>query len=63
MRRYSKGPEHAYDAQLRQELLHAADLDHAPEIRRGLIWLETLAQQYPQARSVLQSAEALSLGL
>ena len=60
MRSYSKAPEHAYDAQLRQELMHAADLDHAAEIRRGLAWLGTLSQQYPEVVSVLQSAEASS---
>ncbi len=62
MRRYSKAPEHAYDAQLRRELMHGADLEHAAEIRRGLAWLSSVAQRYPEARSVLQSAEALCLG-
>jgi hypothetical protein len=60
MRRYSKAPEHAYDAQLRRELMHSADLEHAAEIRRGLAWLGTLAQQYPEVVSVLQTSEALS---
>ena len=62
MRSYSKAPEHAYDAQLRRELLQAAELEHAAEIRRGLAWLASVARQYPQAALVLQSAEALSRG-
>jgi hypothetical protein len=62
MHRYSKAPEHAYDAQLRRELLHAADLEHGAEIRGALAWLAALARHYPQVRSVLQAAEALNPG-
>ena len=62
MRRYSKAPEHAYDAQLRHELLHAADLEHRAEIRGALAWLAALTQHYPQVRSILQAAEALNPG-
>jgi hypothetical protein len=62
MRSYSKAPEYGYDARLRRELLQAADRDHAAEIRRGLAWLGSLAQQYPEVVSVLQSAEASGLG-
>jgi hypothetical protein len=59
MRRYSKAPEHAYDAQLRQELLRAADLDHGAEIRRGLAWLGAVAQQYGEAGRTLEATEVL----
>jgi hypothetical protein len=62
MRSYSKAPEHAYDAQLRRELLYAADLDNAVEIRRGLAWLGSLAQRHPQVAATLQAVEALSRG-
>jgi hypothetical protein len=62
MRSYSKAPEHAYDAQLRREVLQAADLENAVEIRRGLAWLGSLAQQYPQVAATLQSLEALGRG-
>jgi hypothetical protein len=59
MRRYSKAPEHAYDAHLRQELLRAADRDHVAEIRRGLAWLGTVAQEYAEARRTLEATQAL----
>jgi hypothetical protein len=58
MRQYSKAPEHAYDAQLRREVLQSADWDHAAEIRRGLAWLEGVARQYPLAAAVLRALEA-----
>lgn len=53
MRRYSKAPEYAYDAQLRAEVLQSADWHHGPQIRRGMQWLEAVALQYPLARAVL----------
>ena len=43
MRRYSKAPEHAYDAALRREVLESADHEHPGEIRRGLEWLRAAA--------------------
>ena len=54
MRRYSKAPEHFYDAALRRELLLAASHEHATEVRRGMLWLERLAARYPLVASVLQ---------
>jgi len=39
MRRYSKAPEHAYDAQLRREVLAGADQDFRAEIHAGMLWL------------------------
>lgn len=47
MQRYSKAPEHAYDAALRSELLEQAGHEHASEIGRGMRWLESAAVQYP----------------
>ena len=58
MRQYSKAPEHAYDGQLRREVLQSADWDHAAEIKRGLAWLDGVARQYPLAAAVLGALEA-----
>jgi hypothetical protein len=52
MHRYSKAPEHAYDAALRGEVLASADRDHGAEIRRGMDWLERLAARH---RTVAQA--------
>ena len=59
MQTYSKAPEHAYDAQLRRELLQEADRDHGAEIRRALEWLRFVAGQHPAARAVLESLAGL----
>ena len=50
MRRYSKAPEHAYDAALRRDVLDTARALHGAEIRRGLAWLDRAAEQYPAVR-------------
>jgi len=42
MHRYSKAPEHAYDAALRREVLASSEREHAAEIRRGMAWLTAL---------------------
>ena len=47
MRRYSKAPQYAYDAALRQEVLAAAEREHAAQIRQGMAWLEALAASHP----------------
>lgn len=39
-RRYSKAPEHPYDAGLRRAVLEQARREHAREIARGLAWLD-----------------------
>lgn len=41
--RYSKAPEYAYSVTLRQQLLIQARAQHAPEIRKGLAWLDAIA--------------------
>jgi hypothetical protein len=56
MRQYSKGPEHAYDAALRREVLQSADWEHGPEIRRGMDWLAAVARAHPLAQAVIESA-------
>lgn len=44
MHRYSKAPEHAYDAALRDAVLNEARSAHRSEIRSGLRWLERAAE-------------------
>ena len=50
MRRYSKAPEHGYDAALRRDVLNEARAMHGEEIRRGLAWLDRAAAQYATVR-------------
>ncbi|MGB6353410.1 MAG: hypothetical protein WBF21_05485 [Steroidobacteraceae bacterium] len=53
MQRYSKAPEHAYDAALRREVLNEARAVHGAEISRGLAWLERAAMEFvPVAEAV-----------
>ena len=54
MRRYSKAPEHGYDAQLRRAVLASADSEHGGEIRRGMQWLARLAGRHPLIDGVLR---------
>lgn len=62
MRRYSKAPEHAYDAQLRWELLRSAQHEHGAEIRAGMEWLARLAHQHQPVRKLLEAVAAMSAG-
>lgn len=50
MRRYSKAPEHGYDAALRLDVLNTARALHGAEIRRGLAWLDHAAEQFAAVR-------------
>ena len=50
--RYSKGPEHAYDANLRHQVLDQARRDHAAEIGKGRAWLAAAAQTSPLVASL-----------
>lgn len=54
MRRYSKAPEHAYDAALRRLVLESADREHAAEIRSGMQWLAGLAGLHLLVDAVLR---------
>ena len=54
MRRYSKAPEHAYDAALRGDVLNHARAMHGDEIRRGLAWLDGAAGRFDEIRDALQ---------
>jgi hypothetical protein len=53
LRRYSKAPEHAYDAALRREVLNEARAVHGEQIRRGLAWLDRAAAQFPAVRAAM----------
>jgi hypothetical protein len=55
MRRYSKAPEHAYDANLRRDVLNQARALSGDDIKCGRSWLDALARDH---RIV---AEAMSL--
>ena len=60
MRRYSKAPEHAYDAELRSEVLAEARAAHGAEIARGLIWLDRAAAEFAPVRDAMRFAESAS---
>jgi hypothetical protein len=53
LQRYSKGPEHAYTPQLRQQVLDQARRSHGEEIGRGLKWLEAAARDYAPIAAAL----------
>jgi hypothetical protein len=53
LRRYSKAPEHAYDAALRRDVLNEARALHGEQIRRGLAWLDRAAAQFAAVRDAL----------
>ncbi len=57
MRRYSKAPEHGYDAALRRDVLDAARATQRTEIIRGLAWLDHAAEQYAAVRHATTYAE------
>jgi len=56
VRRYSKAPEYAYDAALRQEVLAAAEREHAAQIRQGMAWLASFCGHHPLIDGVLSKA-------
>ena len=47
LRCYAKAPEHAFDSNLRSEILNRARKDHSAEIARGLQWLDLAARNSP----------------
>jgi hypothetical protein len=53
MRRYSKAPEYAYGASLRQDVLNQARIEFAAEIARGLRWLEHAATEFSSIAKVM----------
>ena len=58
MTRYSKAPEHAYDAALRREILDLGRAGQAGEIGKGLAWLEAAAKAYPAVARAVELAGA-----
>ena len=57
MRRYSKAPEHDYDAALRRDVLNSARATHGAEIKRGLAWLDRAAEQHAAVRQATTYVE------
>jgi hypothetical protein len=51
--RYSKAPEYAFTPSERLEILNQSRRDNRDEIRKGLAWLERIAQADPAAAAVL----------
>jgi hypothetical protein len=56
LKRYSKAPEYAYTPEVRAEILRQARRDHRDEIRKGLAWLERLAQANPAVATLVRSS-------
>ena len=56
LQRYAKGPEHAYDAALRRRVLEEAERTCGVEIRRGMAWLQRIAETHPQVQTALRRA-------
>jgi hypothetical protein len=57
--RYSKGPEHAYDANLRRQVLDQARAEHAQELAKGLAWLDRAGRETPVVAEALAVAGGL----
>ncbi len=53
LRQYSKSPDHAYDAALRNQIIAQSQSDHGAEIRKGMSWLERLANESAVVKSLL----------
>jgi hypothetical protein len=56
MSRYSKAPEHAYDATLRARVLAQARARHGGAIAEGLAWLERAGRDHPAIAGALAVA-------
>jgi hypothetical protein len=54
--RYSKGPEHAYDAALRNAVLDQARREHAGELAKGQAWLAASAGRSPLVARLVERA-------
>ena len=54
MRRYSKAPEHAYDADLRRQVLEQAGRQEAREVGRGMDWLQRMHLAHPDVAPALR---------
>ena len=56
--RYSKAPEHAFDAAQRAEILRRSDREHAGEIGRGIAWLNAAGAAHPVIAQASRAAAA-----
>jgi hypothetical protein len=56
--RYAKAPEHAYDADLRREVIARGGALFAVEIERGLAWLNALGSTWPPFAAAARAAVA-----
>jgi len=56
--RYSKAPEHAYDADLRRRVLAQARAEHGLEINKGLDWLDAAMNAHPALAEAVHQAAA-----
>jgi hypothetical protein len=56
--RYAKAPEHAYDADLRREVIARGSALFAGEIDRGLAWLNALGSTWPPFAAAARAAVA-----
>lgn len=54
MTRYSKAPEHAYDARLRRDVLADGERRFGSEIREGMTWCERAAASSPAMERAMQ---------
>ena len=54
MQTYSKAPEYQYNATTRSSLLSEARANHHTEIKKGLQWVDDLAQESPVIRKTLE---------
>lgn len=55
LQRYSKAPEHAFTPEHRAQLLAQSRALHAGEIRKGLAWVDAMAQRVPAVASALSA--------
>lgn len=61
--RYSKAPEHAFDATTRRIILEEARREHHSQIAAGMDWLQRVADAHPQTRTAMRfSAEVWRRG-
>jgi hypothetical protein len=54
--RYSKGPEHAYDANLRRQVLDQARAEHGAELAKGLAWLDRAGREASVVSEAIETA-------
>jgi hypothetical protein len=57
--RYSKGLEHAYDANLRRQVLDQARGEHRAELAKGRAWLDRAAREAPVVAEAIAAAGEL----